>query len=249
MKLKLKNIARGIKLGVATAATGLVLSLGIGCDEMSPETKIVIGKEMMKSDDLVTRLHGEKLYLEGLKGQQIEIVAAGKPETNIYTGTREPKTNVYVGERDRTGIALERAYGDIKRVWEEHNVRKNGRLGMKIHTNFEIKNRKGLPVKLVGYFYQRNLGRGFNISYPIEDRDGLYTTSSGQVSTESMIIRPTYNSSIYNDITMFIPYDQLEVRERGEHNIRFDVILWDISGQSPQKVTEEIQNYFDYIRR
>lgn len=54
----------------------------------------------------------------------------------------------------------------INKVWLEHNVKKNGKLGMMVHVDFTVKGMKGEKVDCTAYFYD-------------EYKNNLKTTYSG----------------------------------------------------------------------
>ena len=126
---------------------------------------------------------------------------------------------------------IQRATGEIHKVWLEHNVYESNQKGMRVHTSFDVNNHKDRPLIISAYFYDANGRR-------LEDSDGKYNSTGGQVSVGSNIVYPNYNRSTWNDFSIFMPYDQLEVRTPGRNNLNVKVDAWDMSTRTPSKITE-----------
>ena len=76
---------------------------------------------------------------------------------------------------------------------------------------------KGKTGQVAAYFY-------FQEGKPLKDLDRNYRSSDGQVSV-SEDFTPGYQGTLYNDFTMFIPYDQLHMNN-GEYDLKFEVLIW-----------------------
>jgi hypothetical protein len=85
------------------------------------------------------------------------------------------------------------------------NVTKDDEFGMEIHLKLNITGGKGGSFNANAYFFFRD-GR------PLRDFDNKYFTKTGFVST-SQRLTPEYESTEYDDIVLFIPYDQLHLNE------------------------------------
>ena len=105
----------------------------------------------------------------------------------------------------------------IQNIWVDHNVHENGLKGIRIHVKFNVNNMKGKTGQVAAYFY-------FQEGKPLKDLDRNYRSSDGQVSV-SEDFTPGYQGTLYNDFTMFIPYDQLHMNN-GEYDLKFEVLIW-----------------------
>lgn len=119
-------------------------------------------------------------------------------------------------------IQLTQCYGNVEgrfnNITVEHNVMKDSVKGMKIHVSFNIKGMYKVLGKCVAYFYYEN-------GNPIKDYNGAYKTSDGNASASIDFI-PNYYSSNFSDLTIFMPYRELEVGT-GKHSLKFLCIVWD----------------------
>jgi len=142
---------------------------------------------------------------------------------------RQGRTQVTVNVQGNSAqIAENRSSAKIHKIWLDHNAVVNDQRGMRIHTKFDVNNHKGNELELSAYFYDKDGAR-------LLDNDGLYKTPEGQVGVGSGTLRPGFDGTRYNDQVLFMPYDQLDVSvgESGKHDLRFSVVLWDMSGQKP----------------
>lgn len=106
-------------------------------------------------------------------------------------------------EEYRREMAKPRA--EIHKVWVDHNVFENGYKGMRIHVKFSTYNMLNHSGECNAYFYFAN-------GTALKDFNGRYKTTSGYVSTGKRI-NPNYENAIFNDLQMFIPYDELHINK------------------------------------
>lgn len=147
-------------------------------------------------------------------------------------GNQQPqqRTQVYVNNQGQKEVrSVRRATGNIQRVWAEHNVYEGNEKGMRIHTKLSVKDNVGWPTRVVAYFYDKS-GR------KLMDDDGSYRTDDGQVST-GKTVNPPYESTLYENLSVFIPYSELEVTRLGRNDLKFQVLLWDLSENSPRNLS------------
>jgi hypothetical protein len=104
----------------------------------------------------------------------------------------------------------------IEKIWVEYNVTENELQGLRIHTKFNIYNYKGIGGNCIAYFYT-------NDGTPLKDYNNRYYTSTGFVSANTKF-EPAYENTLFNDLTIFIPYDELHVAN-GSHDLKFRVEL------------------------
>jgi hypothetical protein len=88
----------------------------------------------------------------------------------------------------------------FEKVWVEHDVKVDGKKGMRIHTSFTVKNNLNVVCTLVAHFYKRE-----GAQLEGADLQGDYSTSDGHVVTY-VKVTPRFTSTRYSDKTLFIPY-------------------------------------------
>lgn len=109
--------------------------------------------------------------------------------------------------------------GTFEKVWVEHDVRVDGKKGMRIHTSFTVKNNLNVECTLVAHFYYRD---GTQLTGA--DLQGDYSTSDGHVVTY-VKVKPRFTSTRYSDKTLFIPYKEFHFQGAGVHFLKFIVFL------------------------
>ncbi len=138
----------------------------------------------------------------------------------IITGmVKCPICNVKVGFENikRHLTQVHEIKGEIKEVWQKHNVTDNDRKGFNIHVKFENENLKGVACRAVAYFSRANGKR-------LEDENDKFCTLNGQVCA-STSFTPGYENSVYKDLSIFMPISELHLA-KGEHDCKFDVQLY-----------------------
>ncbi|HUT36127.1 MAG TPA: hypothetical protein VNE39_21745 [Planctomycetota bacterium] len=99
---------------------------------------------------------------------------------------------------------------EVKAIWFTHNVVERGQRGMMINVQFVVSGCVGRDVTVATWFWREGV--------PLKDRDGQFAAEDGQVGT-SVVGRPMYPVTVYNDCRLFMPYGQLHMA-RGAHNIQ-----------------------------
>jgi hypothetical protein len=109
--------------------------------------------------------------------------------------------------------------GYIEQVWSQFEVWRGGEKGMVVHVRFHTTGLRGVACKAVAYF-------AYEGGEALDDFDGLYSTVSGKVSTYTNFT-PSYDSSVFNDLELFIPYSQLHMGS-GRSDLEYHVELYTI---------------------
>lgn len=117
------------------------------------------------------------------------------------------------------GICSYAQNATVNRVWLEHNVTKNGKLGMVVHTDFDVTGMKGKKVDCTAYFYD-------------EYKNNLKTTYSGYKTVTGKACtwdygKVTYDNSHWGDFDNFMPYDALDLAP-GKHEYYCRVVICDM---------------------
>ena len=106
----------------------------------------------------------------------------------------------------------------FKRLWIDYDITQNGQKGMRIHTEFEVYNMKGIPGYLGLYFQYRD-------GTPLKDKNQTLYSSAGEVAIY-VEINPGYNpTTYYADLDAFMPYTELDLPDgKYELQIQANVI-------------------------
>ena len=114
--------------------------------------------------------------------------------------------------------------GNIERVWVTYGATRGWGMymtqGIEVHLDFNVKNLKGTGCNAVAYFEFSNGQRLF-------DGNGQYRATDGQVSAYQNFT-PAYANTRYEDLTIYIPYDELHLGA-GQHQLRCRVFIFDMS--------------------
>ena len=119
-------------------------------------------------------------------------------------------------------VAKEEANVTFDKAWVDYDVYDDkGKYGMRIHAKFNVKNMKGKLCYLSSRF--------------MNDKDEFLTTTNtafqntnGQIAIYRSL-RPSYEATVYNDESVFMPYDELGLTQ-GKYNLKYDIDLLDESG-------------------
>ena len=114
---------------------------------------------------------------------------------------------------------LSNRYAKIESIWVDHNQMRDGVKGMLIHVKFSVYNMLNRTGSCNAYFYYDNAD-----NTRLQDLNNSYRTSSGHVAV-GKDFSPSYESSTYNDFTLFIPNAELHVT--GKHSLKFRIRIYD----------------------
>lgn len=93
--------------------------------------------------------------------------------------------------------------------------------GMTFISDFKVKNGLKQEFTMAIYFYEAN-------NTPLKDSNKKFYSTTGQVAVFRKFT-PAYVDTVYNKFEMFIPYEELELEECGQHNLKYSIGIW--SGQ------------------
>lgn len=133
---------------------------------------------------------------------------------------------------DDTTTAVPRVEHD--KIWVDHDVKENGKMGMRVHAKFTTYNMKGVDSHLAVYFAYRN-------------GEKLTTTNKSYASTDGQVavfrpIKPEYDPAVYNDASVFIPYTELRLG-KGKYDLKLTASI--IYGKGG--LIQHLEDYdFDY---
>ena len=117
-------------------------------------------------------------------------------------------------DKCKKGIPLKIA-AKIDSVWWEDAVQRNVE-GIRIHVKFQTYNMFHVWGNIAAYFYSTD-------GVALDDINGKYKTEYGKVST-GRDFKPKWENAIYEDFTLFIPYDEFHLPS-GKHDFNFNIII------------------------
>lgn len=100
------------------------------------------------------------------------------------------------------------------RMWVDYDIFENGLKGMRIHVKFSVYEMRNVDAFLAVRF-QRADGK------MLRDKDGRFASPEGDVAVYKAI-RPGYDPTDYEDLTIFMPYTQMDL-DGGEYDLKMDV--------------------------
>lgn len=112
------------------------------------------------------------------------------------------------------------ASASIDKVWVDHNVYQNSVKGMKIHVKFNVYNMLGCTGRVSAYFYYDN-----NQNTPLKDYNQNFRTADGNVSC-GKDFTPGYTNCVYEDLEIFMPYNELHCTNTGKYELKFFLSVW-----------------------
>jgi hypothetical protein len=208
----------------------------------SSEGQVAVYREMKPGydpadyDDLSVFMPYNELDLPNGKynlRMHVDIIyrAGGLIQHLTYKDFEYSQTNE---DEDRDTSLIE---AKVNRIWVDYNVTRNGRRGMLIHINFEVTGLKGIEAML---------------AVRVMDEDGEFLGSKSQAFSNSRgelelnyPIRPGYETTVYEDATVFLPYDEIVIG-KGVWNLKLDVDL----EYDDHELIQHLDTYeFEFTRR
>lgn len=113
-------------------------------------------------------------------------------------------------------------------MWVTYNTWQAGVKGMLIHLKFTTYNMKGLDCEMAVYFEHDD-------EWPLEDKNNKYSSDEGDVAVFRKI-KPAYTEALYNDLQIFMPYDELDL-DPGKYELTMDVDLYYGKGRNSEHLT------------
>ncbi len=103
-------------------------------------------------------------------------------------------------------------------IWVDYDVKEGEARGMKIHVAFSAYGMKDMDAYLAIYFKYNDDLAGF-----LKDKNKKFQSSEGDVAVYRSI-KPSYDPAVYKNLTLFIPYNELDL-EPGIYDLTMDVKL------------------------
>ena len=127
-------------------------------------------------------------------------------------------------------------YGAVTEVWVNHNVENEGEMGLRIHAKFEINGMLNRRGTIQAFFYDLN-------GEPLKDSNDNFCTEDGSVTCGDQF-QPSYENAIYNDFSLFIPYEELHLNK--SCSLLCDVYISD--GNNWVAKSSQIKINYEYYR-
>ena len=105
-----------------------------------------------------------------------------------------------------------------------HNVTVDGEKGMRVHAKFRVRYGKGVPSMMIAYFFYDDAD-----STPLKTDDPNYRDKKGGVSCH-VNFTPAYDPALYDDLTLFMPYEALNMESGEVYDLKFYLALYDKEG-------------------
>ena len=183
--------------GAGYYALGSCYEKGLGVDKNMGQALSLYRKSVKKDHPAAYYAMG-RFYEEGLGVQKNLETAKSWYSKAATKGVYDAKKAL-----DRVNQKLlPSREGTVEKIWLEQDVSSNsGEKGMRIHTNIQINGAKGSNFKVYAYFFDENK------NYLSNGVEG-YRSSNGQPLVVTTV-KPDYNRSVWNDLSLFIPYNAL----------------------------------------
>jgi len=200
--------------------------------QVSVGKKIIPPYESTRWDDFKLFIPYDQLHMK--KGMQ-------KLKFNIIVWNLSGSSSVKLAESEWVKFKYEERgiLASISKVRVERSVYQNKKKGIKIHAILVVKGLKRKKVAISGYFYYKS-------GKKLKDHDGKYKTNDGQIAV-SKKVNPKHDSSRWDDLSLFMPYDQLHLG-KGKHDLKFYLLVWDRSGRTSIKLTQSEWYYFQFTK-
>lgn len=125
----------------------------------------------------------------------------------------------------------------IDNIWVDYDQYENGKKGMRIHVKFTVDGMKGKDGMCALYFKYKD-GNYLN------DYNNNYNSADGKVSYGTTF-SPGYDSTLYSDYQLFMPYDELHMSS-GKYNLAFYVLIY--SKSDNENLARSSDQCFDYTQ-
>jgi hypothetical protein len=105
-----------------------------------------------------------------------------------------------------------------------HNVTVDGEKGMRVHAKFRVRYGKGVPSMMIAYFFYDDAD-----NTPLKTDDANYRDKKGGVNCH-VNFTPAYDPAVYEDLTLFMPYEALNMESGESYDLKFYLALYDKEG-------------------
>ncbi len=103
-------------------------------------------------------------------------------------------------------------------IWVDYDITEDGARGMRIHVKFTAYEMKDMDAFIAVYYTYND-----EIAGVLKDKNNKFLSTAGDVALYKAI-KPAYDPAIYDDLSLFMPYSELDL-EPGEYDLTMDVKL------------------------
>jgi len=150
-------------------------------------------------------------------GRGIYIWKNGHTHTGTWKGVTQTPSSTAV-QKKGSNISVE-----IDKAWWVPNVNRDGKSGMGIHVKFTVKGMLDKKGSCVALFHLSNGNK-------LPKEAGQYRNSTGQLAVTNQFT-PPYETSLYEDFELFIPYAEFPYLGKGKHDLKVRVGIFNGSEQ------------------
>lgn len=170
----------------------------------------------LKLDDVVVESRIEALKSEGYSSSRANISASTSP-------TPTPsKTQSSTPSQVTSTQNSQRPTAQIEEVRQEHNITKDGNVGMEIHVKFHVQGMLGKQGKIAVFFCDENKNY---LTLRTSESNSSYRSPNGTLTVQNTFT-PGYERAIYEDFILFMPYHEFRViYQTGKHWMKFYVAI------------------------
>ena len=162
-----------------------------------------------------------QFYIRVYVADTDQTLAQSNDQSFTLTSNSDTQTSTAIpANTDTSPNNTNSASATINSITPEYDVVENDLKGMNIHIDFNIENLKGINCQAVAYFYD-------STGKPLTDTNGKYADNNGGVATYDSFT-PGYDSTIYEDFVLFIPYDEFELGS-GQYHLEFNIYLYNLN--------------------
>lgn len=101
-------------------------------------------------------------------------------------------------------------------VWVDYDIEEEGLRGMRIHLKFWAYEMKDMDAYVAIYFEYNDEIAGY-----LKDKNQKFNSTAGDVAVYRSI-KPSYDPAVYKDLTLFMPYSELDL-EPGVYDLTMDI--------------------------
>ncbi|HLF45470.1 MAG TPA: hypothetical protein VI548_03550 [Chitinophagaceae bacterium] len=119
----------------------------------------------------------------------------------------------YTKPGSNSGAPATNASATFENLWADYNITENGKSGIRIHVKCRLLNMKDIDSHLAIYFETK-------AGVKLKSDNTNFKSKSGQLAIYKSL-KPGYDEAVYNDLQVFIPYDEFRL-PAGKHDLKMD---------------------------
>jgi len=120
------------------------------------------------------------------------------------------------GSKNAGAPATSLVSAEYKDLWVDYDVTESGKKGMRIHVKFSLHQLKDNDCFLAIYFEKKNGDK-------LKGSSSTYRSTTGQ-SAVFKSLKPAYDDADYNDMQLFMPYNELNLG-KGKFDLRMNASI------------------------